>query len=144
MNIYKAAPALLALALTTTLSACGGDTKDSSKSESTPTTFDVAGTVSMVLYRPNASQGSPCALSEPGYSDIAAGTQVTIYDASGAAVALGQLMGGKYSSLHCDFPIVVNDVPIQKGSNVYSIEVSHRGKVQFTQDTADDVELSIG
>jgi len=45
----------------------------------------------------------------------------------------------------CEFYFAVLMVPIQEGADIYSIEVSHRGKVQFTQEEgAAGLALTLG
>jgi hypothetical protein len=68
-----------------------------------------------------------------GYSDIQAGTAVTISDAAGRVVAAGVLAGGRASSsADCDFTFSVPDVP--GGEDLYRLEVSHRGTLTYTAD----------
>lgn len=66
-----------------------------------------------------------------GYSDIGAATTVSVYDASGAMVAVGELGpgSGTYSS-GCRFSFSVPDVPT--GERFYQVEISHRGKMNLT------------
>jgi hypothetical protein len=66
-----------------------------------------------------------------GYDDMSADAQVTIYDGSGKTIAVTQLdagtdTGGTTSCLF-DFEVKVPH------STYYAIEVSHRGKVTFTE-----------
>jgi len=78
-----------------------------------------------------------------GFSDLATGSPVTIYDATGTIVALGKLDAGTSpDGLSCSFPFAVTNVP---GGDFYSVEVSHRGKIQVTgQDAhAGNVHLSV-
>ncbi|MCX4824878.1 hypothetical protein OG883_34500 [Streptomyces sp. NBC_01142] len=74
-----------------------------------------------------------------GYSDIIPGAAVTVYDAAGKVVATGSLGEPKYSgsgfTLACAFPVSVPDVP--KGSKIYQVEVSHRGKISIGSDEAE-------
>jgi hypothetical protein len=78
------------------------------------------------------SSGSACS-GRGGYSDIHAGTGVTIADASGAVVATGSLQSGRASSsTTCDFTFTVPDVPA--GEDFYQVEVSHRGTLTYTAD----------
>ncbi len=90
-----------------------------------------------------------CPLSGGGYADIRSGTQVTVYDSAGKAVALGRLgiaapaanVGERTN--RCYFALDVDGVP--EGSAIYSVEVSHRGRVQFTRDQLRDViDLTLG
>lgn len=70
-----------------------------------------------------------------GYSDIGPGTAVNVYDSSGAIVAVGELGAGRGSySAGCAFSFSVPDVPT--GERFYQVEVSHRGKMNLTEDEA--------
>ena len=136
--------AALAAAAALLLTGCGDSGKDDSKAapaEPEPTTFDVSG--SFELIGEGYAGGEPCSGSG-GYSDIQQGVGVTIYDASQKAIALGDLGPGLSRNWDCKFQFTVSDVPIQEGSNIYSIEVSHRGTIQFTQDQAEDLALTLG
>ncbi|MBW0118526.1 hypothetical protein I4J48_25105, partial [Pseudonocardia sp. KRD-169] len=67
-----------------------------------------------------------------GYSDIGAGTSVTVADATGTVVATGRLDSGRSSAGDCVFPFSVAEVP--GDSDFYRVEVSHRGEVTFSRD----------
>ena len=101
-------------------------------------TFSVAGTLQLDSARSErvwTAEG--CPLSSGGYSDIRDGTQVTVYDASGKAVAVGALTNslplGKVGdrTSRCYFAFEVTGIP--EGSAIYAIEVSHRGKVSLNR-----------
>ncbi|MCE0766287.1 hypothetical protein LWC35_25780 [Pseudonocardia kujensis] len=78
------------------------------------------------------SSGTTCSGSG-GYSDIHAGTGVTIANASGAVVATGALATGRASSpTTCDFAFTVPDVPA--GEDFYQVTVSHRGTLTSSAD----------
>jgi hypothetical protein len=79
-----------------------------------------------------------------GFDDIREGTQVVVTDAAGKTIALGQLTaGGRKGGVGCMFLFVVENVPA--GLDFYGIEVSHRGRVQYTAaQLAAPIELSIG
>lgn len=82
-----------------------------------------------------------------GYDDLSMGTSVTITDAAGTVVGVGQVnsahndggMGGT-----CDLSFKVDGVPTGKG--FYGIEVSHRGSVKKSEADlkAGSAELTIG
>ena len=127
-------PALLFRAAT------GGGT--TTNSPSTPATFTMVGTFS--LYGTSSSIGGTCHGSG-GYSDIADGASVTVYDAAGKVDAIGAItkpesLGG----LGCTFSVVVSDVP--NGEKFYQVEITHRGKITVTADDAKAgrVALSLG
>ncbi|MDX3110160.1 hypothetical protein [Nonomuraea angiospora] len=79
-----------------------------------------------------------------GYNDIRQGAQVVVTDAAGKTIALGQLGAGSWKrDTGCIFLFTVADVPA--GEKFYGIEVSHRGRVQYTAaQVSAPVELSIG
>lgn len=86
--------------------------------------------------------GSACSGTN-GYSDIAQGAQVVIYDASGKSLAIGALQQGEYYGADgCQFKWSVTGIP--SGVGPYSVQVTHRGMVVFTQDKATNQQLSIG
>jgi len=91
-----------------------------------------------------AVNGSHC-VGEEGYDDISAGAQVTVYDRSGAVLAIGGLGPGLVDDgYNCVFRIRVEKVPA--GHGLYQVEVSHRGKVAFSEaeGLAGDVTLTLG
>lgn len=95
-----------------------------------PGTFALHGT--MVLdggYDGVTSTPGGCA-GTGGYSDIADGTAVTVYDSTGAVVASGQLANSTGGGTSCTFDIVAPKVP--GGSRYYQVEVSHRGKITYS------------
>ncbi|WP_222840696.1 hypothetical protein [Actinosynnema mirum] len=70
-----------------------------------------------------------------GYDDISEGTQVSVYDASGTIVAISELTNSNYlSGGMCRFNFAVPDVP--DGERIYQVEVSHRGKISYTEKDA--------
>ncbi|WP_326644568.1 hypothetical protein OIE67_25690 [Nonomuraea fuscirosea] len=79
-----------------------------------------------------------------GYDDIRQGAQVVVTDAAGKTIALGQLgAGGWKRDVGCSFLFTVPEVPA--GEKFYGIEVSHRGRVQYTaEQMTTPIELSIG
>lgn len=84
-----------------------------------------------------------------GYDDITEGAQVVIRDADGKKVALGRLglghlaeNGTEYTNGPCVFKFKVSGVP--GGSSIYSVEVSHRGEINFKQKEARGLALTLG
>lgn len=108
-----------------------------------PTAFELRGTLDLMDGTTGYADSGECA-GYRGYDDIAEGAQVTVYDASGKAVALGKLSNAQYEGSVCSFEFVVGNVPL--GENIYQVEVSHRGKVSYTfeQAKAGKVSLSLG
>jgi hypothetical protein len=92
-----------------------------------PATFDLRG--SMTLVSGGSYNAGRSCQGSGGYSDIAGGASVTVYDAQGVVVATGSLGPGASTAGDCVFPISVPAVP--DGSNFYQVEVSHRGKVTY-------------
>lgn len=103
---------------------------------SSPRTFMLQG--SLVL------RGVASCMPYGGYSDIAEGASVTVYDAAGKVTATGSLGSGQHDDLSCVFPIIVPNVPDDQ--QFYQVEVTHRGKVTVTsaQAKAGQVGLTLG
>ena len=93
----------------------------------------------------SANPGEIC-VSEGGYDDIDAGAQVVIRDGAGKTLAFGHLTGGRVpedaSDGACDFQFEVAGVPA--GMNVYTVEVAHRGEVNFHETDAGHLALTLG
>lgn len=101
---------------------------------SSPTTFTLGGAVS--LHSPDVERSDSGSCSGAGrYSDIHDKTSVTIYDANGKVLAVGELsqsMGAR--GVGCTYQFDVPGVP--DGERFYQVEVSSRGKVTFTAEKA--------
>lgn len=108
----------------------------------TPTALTVTGSLTLIVIEPFA-QGHECA-GTGGYSDIHAGTEVVVYGAGDDTLGLGRLGPGVVSyARSCVFLFVVPDLPAGKG--FYAIEVSHRGRIHFTEaQIHGPVELTLG
>lgn len=137
--------ALPALALT---AACGTASPAVSPSPS-PLPFTVHGTLSLNEGgSQNGEDGEPCVMLSGGYDDIREGAQVVVSDEAGATIALGRLGSGVFrrrddGSKGCDFPFAVEQVP--PGHGFYGVEVSHRGRLQYTAEQARrPLELELG
>jgi len=137
------------LAILAAMTACSGGSGSTSGTTTSPATFEVTGAMTVSpdyaqLWR-DAGGAKDAASIEglecqggSGYGDIATGSQVTVRDGAGKVVAVGQLAkgvarpvgkDGEFSAANCSFALTVNGVP--KGSAFYSVEVAHRGQVQF-------------
>jgi hypothetical protein len=105
-------------------------------------TFDVSG--SMTLFDDDSADSTGFCSGTGGYDDIAAGTEVVVYDNAGAMLATGVLDSG-FADVEgmCTFEFTVADVPVAD-KDLYAIEVAHRGKITFTQAEAKSVGLSLG
>lgn len=88
-----------------------------------------------------------------GYDDIQPGAQVVVRDSTGEIVAVDALDSGyvpeKFKGLGifgepaaCAWGFKVDEIP--SGSPAYSVEISHRGEIAFTERTADSIALSLG
>jgi hypothetical protein len=140
-------PLIVSLVLLVVLTGCGS---------SKPDTFDVFGTLvlsasgSLGLVG-NGVEGTACTGSR-GFDDIAQGAQVVVRDSTGKTVALGQLDAGQLTAsitddsvgAPCQFIIRIDGVKATSGSAFYSIEVAHRGQIQFTRPNAGNLALTLG
>jgi hypothetical protein len=114
-------------------------TGESTGSGSPSATFTMLGTFK--LYGTLTGSGSTCRGSG-GYSDIADGASVTVYDAAGKVDAVGAITKpAGLGVLGCTFSIVVPNVP--NDEKFYQIEISHRGKVTVTADDARTGRVSL-
>ena len=100
----------------------------------TPATIDVSGAIA-IAPAPGGwtgSAGEPCRTgSSSGHSDLKEGAQVVISDAAAKTIAIGQLAAGVQDGAGgCRFAFRVTKVP--DGQGFYGIEVTHRGRLQYT------------
>lgn len=105
--------------------------------------FDAEGTITLGPDGVTQSSlaGGECDGSS-GYDDITPGAQV-ILSADGKTVGKGELEEAKYDDGYCVFPFEVTGVA--GGSDFYSVEISHRGEMEYTQDELEEgVSLSLG
>lgn len=89
-----------------------------------------------------ASSGDGCAGTD-GYSDLAPGVSITVYDNSGKVVSVGALGSGTDVGSACIFTWLIHGVP---KSPFYKVEISHRGQLTYSyqQATAGGLDSSIG
>lgn len=107
-----------------------------------PQVFALSGV--MVLRKGYDGSNDAC-FGTGGFSDIAAGAQVTVTDQAGATIALGKLTTGRARGEGgCSFGFYILDVPLGKG--FYGVEVSHRGVIRFAESevTTSQVKVSLG
>ncbi len=85
---------------------------------------------------PQRNYGAPCKGGDAGYPDIHAGTSVAVRDKGGALLGTTTLVDGTLRRTplrgrddDCRFQYALN-VPDQ---DIYRIEVSHRGSVEFSR-----------
>jgi hypothetical protein len=111
---------------------------------SSDSTFTIHGSVTLLpgAYVPDGNGG--CTTSG-GYSDISAGTAVTIGDQTGTTIAVGQLQAGRAAGdgeQGCTFDFDVQTTGIH---TLYTVTVSHRGTQTFTSVQADQgIALTLG
>lgn len=109
-------------------------------------TFTVRGSLTVSGFYPGGPGGVCDGTVTDGFNDITAGAQVVIYDHTNNVVGTGALQEGSIVPLNHDFNVckmafTVPAVPAGKGP--YWVEVTHRGRIQFTEAGAGDVELSL-
>lgn len=139
------------------LSACGtDDSNGDSDAAAEPETFTVAGTILLAGYdggwsliSSRETAAAPCK-GEDGFSDINRGTAVSVLNSSGEKIAIGELNSGTTTEAlmrmsetdGCLFTFAVDDVPVD--GDIYSVEISHRGGMDFTIEESENIALSLG
>lgn len=73
---------------------------------------------------------SPCSGTD-GATYLTAGAQVTVTDAHGTTIAIGQLDPGKYDRGNCKFTFAVLDIPADH--DIYGVTISEHGGRQFNR-----------
>ena len=114
-----------------TLVACAESTGGRAISSDAPRTFDFKGR--LALFSASSSGGSTCT-GQGGYSDITAGSSVTVYGSEGQVLGTGYLNVGEPLPGFCDFPFTVPDVAVGEGFYLY--QVTNRGKILVNEQTA--------
>lgn len=108
-------------------------------------TFPLTGT--FTLQRGAFINEAPTCQGYTGYTDIAAGTPVTVADQTGQTIAVGHLdtgavQGGAERATACQFTFRI-DVP--DGKPFYQVTVSHRGTQNYTATQAKQgIALTLG
>jgi hypothetical protein len=129
-------------ALLVALSACG----EGSPLEKEPTEFNVTGSLTLSDTMSVVTTTKDDCWGTGGYDDIQAGAQVVVYDNKGAMLASSELDPGVAEGDElgvCTFKFKVPNVPIAD-TDLYSVEVTSRGKITFTQAEAGSVGLTLG
>lgn len=122
--------------------ATNGDKGTPTRSAATLQDFTVTGTFTLYDYG-SIDHGSATCWGTGGYSDIAAGAQVRISNASGKIVAVGELEPSSYQTGECEFSFEVTSVP--KGEKYYEIEISHRGALTYSEaEMQEELALQLG
>lgn len=119
----------------------GGYIADSGKPVQ-PITINGSVTLGYGAYEAEDRFGAPCQ-GDGGYSDIRAGAQVAVRDASGKVVAVGRLEQGYSSFNSCTANFTLKDVP--GGEEFYGVTIADRNELQYTKaQLAQRIELSLG
>jgi len=133
MNLRYLAPLLLL-----PLAACGASGPSAAPVTVTatptgPSVFTATGHIDVDGSTYKLYGSVPTCQVEEGYDDIATGAQVTVKSPQGDVVALGRLgVPLKHGPYACRFPFTVTDIP--EGFPLYSVEVSHRGALTYSED----------
>ncbi len=110
-----------------------------------PSTFAAKGTITVTGSVTNyQTDNDPQCHGYNGFDDMQHGAQVTI-SADGKTVAVGSLDQGVSGdgNTSCTFSFSIADEP--GGSKFYSVEVTHRGAMQYSEDQLKSgVGLSLG
>lgn len=135
-------------ALVLTLAGCGADKPVTPAAPSKPVVFQVTGSITL---RPGDfiwSASPPSCAGDGGYDDMKVGAQTVVSDAAGATLALGSIVeakpeiGDSSTADGCTLRFLVLNVP--SGQKFYGVEVSHRGRVQYTEvDARRDLTLTL-
>jgi hypothetical protein len=137
--------------------ACGGQepaAKPATPSPSKSEVFQVTGKFYLSLADFTWDEDPPVCAGSGGYDDLALGAQVVVSDPAGTTVAVGSVTESipitewdddaeDYLATACTLRFLVTGVPAGKG--FYGIEVSHRGRLQYSEAQArKELELTIG
>lgn len=131
------------------LAGCGG-TDSPTAATKEPSVFGVYGKLELTSTDGKGifGTGSDCTGSD-GYDDVKEGAQVTVRDDAGKSVALSKLGAGsvtktlgKYAVASCEFDFIVSQVPVS--GDIYSVEVEHRGAINFERKNASSLRISLG
>lgn len=136
--------AIIALLAVLIVVLTGGSDSDSADSgaDAEEEMFTVSGTVTLIDSGIERYAGQCNGTN--GYDDMSPGTQVVVKDASGTVLGASSLQPGEPDdSVTCVFPFEVEGVP-SGVSNLYSVEVGTRGAFNFSEEEADQIELSLG
>jgi hypothetical protein len=100
----------------------------------------VSGT--FTLTSANLGSGGGGCWGEDGFDDIGPSTQVVIRDSSERTIGVGTLDSGVLSNdVVCQYRFSVGNVP--RGLGIYSVEVSHRGEIRFSEDQAQALAVTL-
>jgi hypothetical protein len=143
-------PTLAIAAALLTLTACGRPAPAPAAASSPPAAFTITGAVNLDVGNFTWDSDTMSCAGKDGYDDLAPGAQTIVTDPAGTTIAVGQITTGKAQmddddgqAASCALSFVVNDVPAGKG--FYGIEVSHRGRLQYSELQAHGIlQLSVG
>lgn len=142
------------LAITTGALLLAGCSSAAPPPATAPATTTTAPTITVVgqftLYGPNSTQmtsGSPCFGFIRGYDNLKQGAPVTVTDAAGVTVGLGQLSEGQFKTVgsaprQCDFTFSVPNVPA--GKKFYTLSIAGHTKQYTEAEIRQPRDLSIG
>jgi hypothetical protein len=109
-------------------------------------TFNMSGSITLsgAAFQDYLPDGTGGCQGTGGYTDMTAGTAVTVADSTGKVVATGALGAGRVvQDTACVLPINVPGVP--GGLSEYVVTVSHRGSQVFsTAQATQPIELTLG
>ncbi|MFF0245027.1 hypothetical protein ACWEU6_37065 [Streptosporangium sandarakinum] len=144
-------PAVI-LALTAALTGCSAT--QTAAPAPAPTAITIGGSLStpggVLIDDGDGNSTSQTCRTAGGYTDIKEGAQVVITDAASRTIALGALEAGEFempngswAARRCVFPFSLSNVPA--GQKFYGIEVSHRGRLQYTaEQITNSLQLTLG
>ena len=104
-----------------------------------PATFDLHGSLQL---RDAETIRSAC-VGQGGYADIREHTEVFVTDGAEKTIGIGQVEKAANKGLYCEYEFLVRGIPA--GLGFYGVEVSKRGRVQYSEaQMRAGVTLSLG
>lgn len=140
---------IIAVTVLIPLAACGAR-QEPAAAPSKPAVFQVTGSISLGAGDFIWNASPPSCAGDGGYGDMKVGTQAVVSDAAGATLALGSIVeakpevatDGSPGAEGCTLRFLILNVPA--GQKFYGVEVSHRGRLQYTEAEArKDLSLTL-
>lgn len=126
---------------TVLLAALGTGVVYATRTAAKPDTVTIQGDISV----PTGNASSSICVSGLGYTDIAAGAQVTITDQAHAVIHTGSLNAGEPTAGRCVYHFRIDGVPAAATTYGVSIGNTFRGVIYFTRDQlASPIALTLG